>query len=671
MLIRDTFTGFSIADPAIDPLEGILERIETQYRIPFLDVLQQGMEGLILSASGWRKVFAFEQSPSQEYPISSAPESLEALEESWSPSISPADMLLVALMAQSFADFLVGRGSDGLPKAVPATLLIGMDTRFTGPTIADIMSRVLLGMGCEIRPVFIAAAPEIMAYSSHSFDTDGFIYISASHNPIGYNGIKFGRDGGVIGGEDSAELIRMFRTMVRDHSQIRRAVSASAAADVSKYERILTQIDRYKLESLDAYRSLAVATAASAASICNQDQVMSRIRQYAERQGLGIVGELNGSARSRTIDEPLFSELGISFRVHHGTPREIVHRIVPEGKSLDLCRRYLEAAFAEDRRFIFGYVPDNDGDRGNIVYIDEQDGSAHILEAQQVFAVSVLSELAFASSTLPSGQRLAVVVNGPTSLRTQEIAACFGASVFRSEVGEANSVTLAERLREQGYIVRILGEGSNGGNITHPAKVRDPLNTLFSFIKLMALRDEREQVGLFRLWCERSGNLGSFHEEFTFTDILKTIPPYVTTSAFEERAVMRIRSVSHEALKTAYEHHFISAWENPAQHAPGGIFHDLCIASWVEYNTEGIQDKQGVGSQTRTGKSTGGLRIVLKDTSDEDIGFVWLRGSGTEPVLRVLADWKGGSEQAEERLLAWHRELVQKADTEAAGSPAE
>ena len=656
MLVHDTITGFPIADPAIDPLKDILLRIETFEGCPYLEALQRGVSEMILSASGWRKVFACEQVHSRGHHVPAD------LEETTAPDISPTDSLLTALMALSFADHLVSTHEQERSQAPPATLLIGMDTRHTGPAIADVMTRVLLGMGCELRPVFIAAAPEIMAYSSYAFDSDGFIYISASHNPIGYNGIKFGRDGGVIGGSAAAHLITQFRAMIRDPEQIRRAIAYSAAVDVSRYEDLLHRIDRHKLESLDAYRSLAVATAASASSICNQDQVMSRIRLYAETQGLGIVGELNGSARSRTIDESLFAELGISLRIHHGTPREIVHRIVPEGKSLDPCRSYLEAAYAEDPRFIFGYVPDNDGDRGNLVYIDEQFGSAHILEAQQVFALSVLSELAFATATLPPDQRLAVVVNGPTSIRTQEIATCFGASVFRSEVGEANSVTLAEELREQGYIVRILGEGSNGGNITHPAKVRDPLNTLFSFIKLLALRDDREQIGLFRLWCERSGNMPSYRDDFTFSDILRTVPVYITTSAFEERAVMKIRSSSHESLKANYEHFFLHAWEDPDQHAPGGIFFDLGIASWVEFNTEGTKEIEGMGPQYRSGKSTGGLRIVFKDADHTDMGFVWLRGSGTEPVLRILADWRGGEPQAEERLRTWHRALVERAD---------
>ena len=71
-----------------------------------------------------------------------------------------------------------------------------MDTRPTGPAIAETMLRVFLAKKIAVSYTGIIASPEIMVYA-HS--ADGFVYISASHNPIGYNGIKFGlNDGGVL-----------------------------------------------------------------------------------------------------------------------------------------------------------------------------------------------------------------------------------------------------------------------------------------------------------------------------------------------------------------------------------------------------------------------------------------------------------------------------------------
>ena len=39
-----------------------------------------------------------------------------------------------------------------------------------------------------------------------------------------------------------------------------------------------------------------------------------------------------------------------------------------------------------------------------------------------------------------------------------------------------------------------------------------------------------------------------------------------------------------------------------------------------------------------------------------------MRGSGTEPVFRILCDVRGSNKQMEEALLAWETELLEKAD---------
>jgi phosphoglucomutase len=41
-----------------------------------------------------------------------------------------------------------------------------------------------------------------------------------------------------------------------------------------------------------------------------------------------------------------------------------------------------------------------------------------------------------------------------------------------------------------------------------------------------------------------------------------------------------------------------------------------------------------------------------------------MRGSGTEPVFRVMADVRGGLSSDEEYFLAWQTELVRAADAQ-------
>jgi phosphomannomutase len=110
--------------------------------------------------------------------------------------------------------------------------------------------------------------------------------------------------------------------------------------------------------------------------------------------------------------------LGIRTRFANANPGEIVHGIVPEGDNLELCRRLLEQAHREDPSFLLGYVPDNDGDRGNIAWIDERTGCASILGAQELFALVAAVELSHPSA---GSRPKAVAVNCPTSLMIDEM----------------------------------------------------------------------------------------------------------------------------------------------------------------------------------------------------------------------------------------------------------
>ena len=172
--------------------------------------LQHAFEKMILSASGWRKVFA-----------QSGSENDGALE------ISAADRDIVFFAAQSFAEFLQAEfpairtvviardsrptGAALLKEAVTAFAAASAMASSAAPivTAAGNTSAVTGSAALAVQSVGIAAAPEIMAYARSA--GAAFMYISASHNPIGHNGFKFGLDtGGVLDGSQSARLIALF-----------------------------------------------------------------------------------------------------------------------------------------------------------------------------------------------------------------------------------------------------------------------------------------------------------------------------------------------------------------------------------------------------------------------------------------------------------------------------
>ena len=129
---------------------------------------------MILSASGWRKVFAE-----------------TGKEEDFTRSIGKPNTLISVLIGETFAEYLLEQ-----KKAEKPVVIVGQDTRPTGNEIASAVSKALIYSGIQVHYLGVTAAPEIMAYAKSA---DAFIYISASHNPVGHNGIKFGlSDGGVL-----------------------------------------------------------------------------------------------------------------------------------------------------------------------------------------------------------------------------------------------------------------------------------------------------------------------------------------------------------------------------------------------------------------------------------------------------------------------------------------
>jgi len=641
-LFIDSSTSFPVGDTSYIPLGGAL---------PSRTEIDEAFSPLILSASGWRKVFA-----------------VSGNEEDKDAEIGDANRVLAAHMADSFASYLVGRNGSSWKKE----LVLGLDTRATGAQIADIMCRVFIARGFTVHYIFISAAPEIMSYAR---GIGAFAYISASHNPIGHNGVKFGiDDGGVLSGGEIAKMISAFKAACTAGNAAERARNLLASCESEKLVATWNAIGAEKKNALSAYTQFSREVISGESDQAKQKAFFgilenAAIRQKEQGKPVTIVADFNGSARTCSIDRPFFESSGITLCGMNEKPRMIAHRIVPEGESLSYCAREIERLHREgktpaERNAILGYVPDCDGDRGNIVYWNAREEVCKTLEAQEVFALSVIAEFAhlvyLGHTTVGKGKKanppLAVAVNDPTSLRIEAIAEAFGARVARAEVGEANVVNLARSLREEGYIVRILGEGSNGGNITHPAAVRDPLNTVFAILKMLIIRDTPEKKGLFHIWCALSGQENKYRDDFTLSDIMLTLPAFVTTSVFENDAMLKIKNLDHASLKRNFQTVFVREWEKKKK----SFLSDYGFYSYKAISNNGIIQTEDLSDFGLSLK--GGLKIQFYDEAGLPCAFIWMRGSGTEPVFRILADSRGCKVSTERMLLSWLTSMVLEAD---------
>ena len=605
--------------------------------LPSFDDVQQALKATILSASGWRRIFA--QSNDQQDKTT---------------NIGAVNAVLAVLMAKAFCDFIKGKSGKDYPVVALAT-----DTRPTGASIADAMLRVLIKCGIDVQYLGISAAPEIMAYSHH---VDGFVYISASHNPVGHNGVKFGtNNGGVIAAADAATLADSFKALCSQKDCIETVKELCNFKDTALLDKAYAKSAEFKAKAVAAYKSFTEEVISDKTDEAAKRKFFNLIKESCNTTPVTVVADMNGSARTLSIDRHFLSDLGIAYHAINDKPGEIVHEIIPEPENLVFCAEEMTKLHnklknTDSAPLYLGYMPDCDGDRGNIVYWNESLNKVEVLKAQEVFALSVLAELSFSVYQNGENQKLAVAVNDPTSMRIEEIARPFGAEVFRAEVGEANVVNLAREKRAEGYTVRILGEGSNGGNITHPAAVRDPVNTLFALLKLLLIKDTPQKLGLFHDWCKKSGQETKYRDNFSLCDIIATLPEYTTTGVSEKRAVAAVTQSDHAKLKAAYQKVFEAEWNAKKDE----LKQKWGFVSYEPVCNNGTTETRNITDYSISKK--GGLKIIFKNDQNEKLAFLWMRGSGTEPVFRIMCDVKGANADEEKELLEWHTDMLLKAN---------
>ncbi|AHH06073.1 Phosphomannomutase [Borrelia crocidurae DOU] len=583
--------------------------------------LKKSINEMILSPSGFRKIFAQSKK-----------------ENSMDNEINEDDKILVAIISLTISNYFQDK-----PKQY---INVGLDSRATGNVISQIIVKTLILNNDKINFFGILPIPEILAYTKISKNSKGFIYISASHNPKGYNGIKTGLDdGGVLNSNEINKIIKQIKSNIQNENLIKNLIKKlqnfnNNTKYLKTYETIIASKDKLKAQSYNAYKSLMQQIIYSDEH--NQENI-DILKANIKKEQIGIIGEMNGGSRINSIDKEMLQSLGLKLEFHNTEIGIFKHGMTPEGKSLNMCKKILEQKFQKDNSFQLGYVPDCDGDRGNLITINKN-GQANIISSQKIFALSVLSELSYLYH-IGIKKNLAVVVNDATSLNIEKIASLFNAKVYRVEVGEANLTEMADILRNKGLIIKIFGEGSNGGNITHPSKVRDPLATVFSIIKLLKIKN------LYKIWCTLSQN--SYNEYYNLDDILKTINFYSNVEVSSKEAILKIRVQNQETLKTNYEKLLKTEFNKN-----NTIINQLQINNYEILNYEGITQ-----TTTRTRDASGGLKVLLKNDKHEIIGSLWMRGSKTEPIFRVLSEVKSEYHNLLYDILDFHKHLIKTANS--------
>lgn len=308
---------------------------------------------------------------------------------------------LARAFAQAFGTY-VGAGR----------VVVGRDTRASGPMLQHAVQCGLLAAGCEVVDVGVLPTPTIQIYTGATRARGG-LAITASHNPLEYNALKmFNAQGLFFNHYERGELLDIYhQSSVREASneEIRRVNSDPSGPEKLHFERILKHID------------------------------LDRIRERRFRVALDGVNGAGSRMSVRFLREVLGCKLhAISVDPDKPFPRVAEPRPDTLGALADLVR---ESACD------IGFGQDPDGDR---LAVAEEHGV--VLDNDEVLAM--VTESVLERSPGP------VVVNLTTSSVIDDIARRFGVPVYRTPVGEANVVETMQAVKAV-----IGGEGNNGGII--------------------------------------------------------------------------------------------------------------------------------------------------------------------------------------------------------------
>jgi phosphomannomutase len=318
----------------------------------------------------------------------------------------------------------VGRGA----------VLVGRDTRRTGPMLQHAVQCGLLAAGCEVIDLGVLPTPTIQMYVGPC-RARGAIALTASHNPPEYNALKlFNGRGLFFNNYERSELIDLYHQSAfyeATNDEIRKVRAETESARRFHMARVLKHVD------------------------------VDRIRSRKFHVALDAVNGAGAVVTPQFLTESLGCRLtAIAVDPDQPFPREAE----PKPETLGEI-----AAIVREKGCEIGFAQDPDGDR--LAVIDE---NGDVLDNDDVLALAVDAVL----ERVPGD----VVVNLTTSSVIDDIATAHGRRVYRTPVGEANVVEMIQAVN-----AAIGGEGTSGG-IIFPAVhlCRDSYSGMALFLDRMA-----------------------------------------------------------------------------------------------------------------------------------------------------------------------------------------
>jgi phosphomannomutase len=317
-------------------------------------------------------------------------------------------------------------------------ICIGRDSRVSGPMLASAMTAGLCSVGVDVIDLGLVTTP-CVGVMLRELGCDGGIVITASHNPLPYNGIKLLLGNGMAPPAPTAARIK--QAFLDGQAKY---VDSVHCGTVSRNE----ETDRVHVKKVLA--------------------TISPERITARRYRI-VLDSVNGAGAR--IAKKLLAKLGCEVIAMNDEPTGLfAHGAEPIAANLtDLCQR------VRQEKADLGFAQDPDADR--LAIVDEHG-----------YYIGEEYTLALAAKYIFSSQGGTAAANLSTSRMIDDIAERVGAKVLRTPVGEAH---VANAMIEHGCVIG--GEGNGGVIDLRVGPIRDSLVGMALVLQLMA--DTGKSVG--------------------------------------------------------------------------------------------------------------------------------------------------------------------------------
>lgn len=329
-------------------------------------------------------------------------------------------------------------------------IILGYDTRVSGPMLKHAVVAGLMSCGCEIIDIGVVPTPTVQIMV-RELDAAGGVIITASHNPIMWNGLKFVRHDGIFLNEDQAQVFL--------------GIAEARKNDYKKsgdYETTIKEgsIDYVSYDKLGSIKSDLSASAEHMKKVFDQVNV-DKIRQAKFKVAIDTC---NGAGCH--ILPLLLKSLGCEVTAINDEANGLfAHNPEPVAANLEQLSILMKSG-----SYDIGFAVDADADR--LAIVDETGrpiGEDYTLTLVTDYLLSQKSE---------GGM---VVTNLSTTMAIDKVAQKYNAKVIRTKIGEVN---VSEILKSKNATVG--GEGNGGVMVPAIGFGRDTLAGIAFVLELMA-----------------------------------------------------------------------------------------------------------------------------------------------------------------------------------------